>query len=370
MKMLRVMMAAAIFLASATTLRASEELRKEIAALAENILKNVKKQPVSVGQFTPTGLLASNAGPGLEEILRAELEARQKGVVQPNAKFEVKGDYALVKSKTDPDQRVIKIVARIIDKDNGDELKDLLVQANLGGTREIAELVAATVNLPILGTKGQRNEAIQDRLASPRVYIDGSMIRTNRDSPYGVELWVKPQVNAAASARKATDERGQACVDIQRDEIYELRIYNDSAHEAAVSVSIDGIDAFTYSDDRDEKTGRPKYRFYIVPPKSTVPVKGWHKTNDPKRADNVLSFLVTEYGKGAASARGATGKIGVITVTFAACWENDEQKPEDEKGARDTRNETGFGPPQKQALQGVKRHIGAVREVVSVRYSR
>jgi len=236
--------------------------------------------------------------------------------------------------------------------------------------REIAEIVAATVHLPVLGTKQQRNEAIQERLADPKVFCNGAMIKSHADSPYGVEVLVRPAADAPTMSRPAKDEMGQAFVDIKRDEIYELKLHNDGPFEVAVTVSVDGIDVFTYSDDRDEKTGRPKYSYYIIPPKGSVEVKGWHKTNDPQRADNVLSFLVTEYGKGAASARGATGKIGVITVAYAACWEKEEQKPEDEKGARDSRNETGFGPPVKQDLVGLKRHIGAVREVISVRYTR
>jgi len=356
---------------TAPTAFASDLLRDEVSALAGKILENVKNQPVTIGQFTPTGLPDSNAGPGIEEILRAEIIAK-KGTVQANASIIIKGDYALIKSKTDSNQRVLQIGARIIDRDSGTELKELRAQATLGGTREIAEIVAATVNLPILGTKQQRNEAIQNHLEHPRVHIKDSVIRTSADSPYGVEVLVKPSVTATAVPRKAEnkDDKGLAFVGIERSEIYELRLYNDSPHEAAASVRIDGIDAFTFSDDRDPKTNRPLYHYYIIPPKSCVDVKGWHKTNDPMRHDNVLSFLVTEYGKGAASARGATGQIGVITVAFAASWENESQKPDDEKGARDARNETGFGPPQKQNLKGVKRHIGAVREVISVRYTR
>ena len=49
------------------------------------------------------------------------------------------------------------------------------------------------------------------------------------------------------------------------------------------------------------------------------------------------TFLLMEYGKGAASRflRGSP-KIGTITVTFAASWAKDEDKPadEDDKGAR------------------------------------
>ena len=54
--------------------------------------------------------------------------------------------------------------------------------------------------------------------------------------------------------------------------------------------------------------GKPKFTHYIIDPKSHMDVTGWYVTSDPKRNDNVLSFLITELGKGAASKLGVSGK--------------------------------------------------------------
>ena len=57
-----------------------------------------------------------------------------------------------------------------------------------------------------------------------------------------------------------------------------------------------------------------------------------------------------------------------MTVTFALAWEGDRM-PEDEKNdqKRSARgNETGQGPETRVQQKEVQRHIGVVREVISV----
>src|SRR5437868_5351662 len=88
----------------------SSQLQEGLAKIAKEILASTKDQPVSVGSFTPTKLPFSNAGTGIEEILKGELEQLHKGIVTTTALYEVKGDYALVVSPTDPSLKEIKIV--------------------------------------------------------------------------------------------------------------------------------------------------------------------------------------------------------------------------------------------------------------------
>ena len=158
---------------------------------------------------------------------------------------------------------------------------------------------------------------------------------------------------------------GEAFVNIQRDEIYEVRVHNRSANEAAVSLTIDGLDVFTFSDVKDEKTGKPLYSHFIVQPKSTFTILGWHKTND-----KALSFLVTEYGKGASSQLKSTGPVGVLTAAFSACSLHPNDLPADDGARSLPQNETGKGPPRDTKLKEVTRTIGVVRDIISVRYTR
>jgi hypothetical protein len=62
-------------------------------------------------------------------------------------------------------------------------------------------------------------------------------------------------------------------------------------------------------------------------------------------------------------------KIGSITVTFAAAWEKDSQKPRDEPATRQA-TEIVPGAPIDAPYKTVQRHIGAFRAAVTVRYDK
>src|SRR5437870_3192613 len=83
---------------------ATSELRDKMSALAQDILKVTKQQAVTVGQFTPTGLPDVNSGPGLERLLATALGT----LARDDARFEVKGDYALVKSQLHPTLKEVR----------------------------------------------------------------------------------------------------------------------------------------------------------------------------------------------------------------------------------------------------------------------
>jgi hypothetical protein len=357
--------------------RASQELRDEMAKLARAVLGNTKNQPVTVGQFSPTGLPDSNAGLGIEQILAAALEAANRGSVRGDARYEVKGDYALVQSRTNNALKELRITARLIEKATGEEVTDLRVAVNLNGNNTIAEIVQLTAALPPAGSKEERNQEIQRRVQQPSVFIRGeqkTLISSQKDSPYAVELLVKPlrDSDRHAQPRQAREENGKAFVDIQRDELYEVRIHNNSSREVAVSLTVDGLDVFHFSKDRSEK-GQPRFTHFIVAPKGSrenpegaLTIVGWHNTIDPQARDNFLSFLVTAHGQGAVSKAGlpSRGKVGVLHVQFSHCT----QLPPGSKSR--SGNETGFGPPREVKQQAVRYEIEPPHDFVSVRYTR
>jgi hypothetical protein len=349
----------------------SSQLRDGLAKMAKEIIESTKGQPVSIGQFTPTKMPASNAGTGIEQILKAELEHLHPGVVQMTGLYEIKGDYILVPSISEPAMKEIKITIRIIESSTGDELGALKSSLRLDGTSTIAELVQLTGALPPKGDKIERNKEIQKRLEHPTVFIHGAqktLISSQKNSPYAVQILVKPlfvDPKSAATPREARVEGGQAYVEIQKEELYEVKLYNNSHKDVAAAVSIDGLDVFHFTVDRD-KHNRPKYTHFIIGPKDSVTVVGWHHTVDPNASDNFLSFLVTELGKGAASQAGiaSRGQIGVIHVQFADC--SPLRPGSKARGG----TETGFGPPRKVKQQPVRYQIEPPHDFVTIRYNR
>jgi hypothetical protein len=298
----------------------------------------------------------------------------QPGLVQKKATLSLRGRYDKVPDPRDASQILIKVTAEITNV-KGDRIGEEF--AELRDTSLIAGMLGSTVALPPAAPREKRNEILQKSLEKPSFSPEGTLIRSGPDRPFAVEILVVPIRDAPQDAkgwakvpaRAAISKDGQPFVDIKRDEVYAIRIHNnfkngDDAYEVAVLVAIDGIDVFNYSQMRDPKTRKPKYTHYVCPPGQCT-ISGWHKTNE--QSD---SFLVTKFGEGAAShAKIAHGKIGVITVKFALAWAGNEV-PGPEKGARDAGNETGFGPPVRTQLKEVERHVGVVRDVISVRYSR
>lgn len=348
---------------------ASQELRDKLANIADSILKNTKQQAVTVGQFSPTGLPDTNNGPGIEQLLTKALEAKASGIVKADALFEVKGDYSLVNSKVNSQLKVVKIITRLISKETGEELKELRVDAELTQNRTIAEVLQVTASLDPNGTQAERNKALEVKAKQPSVHLHGTnntLISSTADSKYAVEMLVKPLEDndkVAAGGRKADNEKGLAFVPIDEKELYEVKVYNNSDKPAAVSLTIDGLDVFHFSKDRNDK-GDPKFTHFILQAGDSFAIPGWH--NSLEGTENYLSFQVMEYGKGAVTKAGISsrGKVGVIHCQFANC------SPIPDGGKPKTGSETGFGPPRELQQKAVAYEVDSPHDFVTVRYTR
>lgn len=340
-------------------------MRKELVPVAKSIhalLDEESQTSVAVGDFTGPAQLDANFGPGIANDLSAELTVL-KVTIDKKASLSVKGRYALVEDKKNPDLRIVKLTIQVLDRN--DDVKSEY-RAEVRDNTTIAQVSGATVAFSPKADKQTRNEEIQKAVDKPSVHVAGTKCSATKESLFAVELLVKSDPNGRGIPRAPTIEDGQAFVEIKRDEYYEIRVYNEAAHETAVEVVIDGLNVFAFSEVKDEKTGAPKYKYYVLDPKKPSTIVGWHRTNE--RSD---SFVVTEYGKGA-SAKGqvTSGKTGVITVSFAASSNHPSDLPEDDGARNASSNETGFGPPISTNLKEVERTIGSVREIVSIRYSR
>ncbi|MFL5327902.1 MAG: hypothetical protein ACJ8C4_03220 [Gemmataceae bacterium] len=361
----------ALVLVLSSSAKAEDALRKELAEVAKSIksvLDEEKRTDIAVGEFTGPPQIDSQFGPGIQKVLTEELE-KAKVSVNKKSELSVSGNYADDAAPAFGDkQLVVKINARILAR-NGDEKHRLSTRVIKDNTT-IAKMAAVTTSLKPKADAQTRNEEIKQAIEHPSVHIAGTKVSAKETSPFGVEILVRKGPGSPAVVRQPKSEGGQAFVNILKDEIYEIRIHNKAKFEAAITVTIDGVDVFAFSEDK-KPDGTPRFTHYFIDPNTAADITGWQVSNDSKRSDNLLSFLVTELGKGAASKMGVTGKTGVITVTFAAATSGNRPTdlPEDDGGRSATNVETGFGPPQKQQIEEVKRTIGAVREVISIRYA-
>ena len=226
------------------------------------------------------------------------------------------------------------------------------------GNTELARALGIPSSLSPEATRKDRNDELRKRMDNPNTRVDAGRISTSRESPFAVEILVVDRKEAPDPARGRPAHKrknGLAFVPIQRGELYRVRIFNKAPFDAAVRLSIDGLDQFVFSNASmvldgkplplRNKNGRPRYNYRIVPSGKSIVVAGWFR--DLKTFDY---FNVTAYARSAAAElRAPDDGVGQIVVQFHACWEKDADKPADEQSKDAGGDATGRVPGGKQA---------------------
>jgi len=352
----------------------SQELRRELGELAQSIkgfLDGRSVQAIAVGQFTGPANLPTSAGPGLVQVLTEELQKRAI-TVKARAEIGIRGTYKLteVPAANPEDARLgrkvlaLKILATIEDS-FGNSLVDVDFERTLRGAEGVAGLVGLTASLAPAATEIERDRELRKQLVAPQPSISVSTVRSRAESPYGLELIVE------GVPRGASDREGLAYAEIRRGETYAVRLINDSDLETAVQLKIDGLSMYAFSELRvldGPRLGDPRYTAVILAPHKSLVIPGWHVTNE--KSD---TFQVMEYAKSAAGGLNQTSGVGTITASFQASWPTDQPPPADEPGrsrAPGAGDATGFGPRVDARYEEVKRNLGVIRDVISVRYTK
>jgi hypothetical protein len=361
-------------LCPATPAGAAESL--DLGPLAKDLkalLKAQGQKDIAVGEFTGPPGQQGGGGAGLQQGLIAALKAVGVGI-DAGANLYVKGDYLFDEdSDRDYDRSVLRVMLTVRDK-RGKPLLDLEKKVRkkkidkkveIRNLREQIKAAGGTTSFPLNFTNADAAEEFYKRLKKPSVHLAGTRIQAVEGSPYSIEIRARKGRKGRAAARKPTlGKKGLAFVALAPGELYEIHIKNNSRFDVAVSVHIDGLDTFTFSDVKNETTGRPLYSHYVIPAGSEDKIKGWHRDND-----KVDAFEVTGFGESeAAKLLKGNATVGTITVLFHPAWKG--KKPPD--GARSAAGDLGTkrGPPLREKRKEVRRTIGALREAISVRYHR
>jgi hypothetical protein len=357
-------LALALLAALAAPARADDALRTELAAIAKGIAEAVKglgHDAIAVGEFTGPAQLAATGGPAVAKTLGEEL-ARNGLAVKRVAAVGVKGEFEDVKDKQSG------LLAARIKGTVTDRSGKVLFSFSRGvfGDRVLAALFGTTAQLPADLPPKERSAAVEKSLDKPKAHVQGARVAAAADSPYAVEIWVAPRPGGKYEPRPATLESGLAFVPIRRGEVFAVRLINNSKFEAAVTLTLDGLSLFAFSDVRDGKTGRPRYSVVYVPAGQEVFLRGWHRTNEVSE-----EFVITEYAKSAAAQLRSSAATGTVTAAFAAAWPKNAAPPPDEPAGRTrSADAVGRGARFRQKFVETERHVGVVRATVSVRYSK
>lgn len=322
---------------------------------------------IAIREFQGPSELQASAGPGLIQSFQAVFQKHGVKVVEDAAVI-LTGDYLLVSGVGD--QVTVRILGSLMDR-SGDVLTDFTlsdaklpghnashVQGDVSAPADVVNLLGVTTDLYPEDSKHDRNHDLKKRIQNPTVHIQGSRCAASSRSPYQVEVLIGP------SPLTLHEQSGKAFVNLQRADVYTVRLYNNSEYDAAVKLCIDGLNVFTFSELR-KPDGEPRYSVYIIPAGRMIELKGWHRTNE-----RVDQFQVMKYADSAAATLGHKKDIGTITASFFAAWPKGGTRPHDEDFvSKGKGNATGFGPPTRQVAKEVQREIGVLRSSVSIRYA-
>jgi hypothetical protein len=311
--------------ASGNVARSPVEMRKQLADAAREIaqvLGDEARDEVAIREFTGPPTPGANPGAMMQSILIAELKQR-KVKIADKAELDVVGEYLLLDEENSNDLNVRLVIA--VRNRRGKRLAELNIDIVTPGQQDLVKLLAMTADLAKVPGNAPRDMEIKKALNRPSLRFDGSKIKVSAASPYAVEMLVRQEGGPVLKALPAKEVKGQAFVEIKKGEEYALRLHNTSKSEVAVSVTVDGVDAFHFF---EPAANRPEV--FLIPPGKTRLISGWPRTSAVKSAGKVLdekfagikrtigpltAALSVRYSSSGASNRLATsqGKVGPVT---------------------------------------------------------
>ncbi len=347
-----------------------DALRTELKLLAEDVAKIIQKKgggAVAIGEFGGSVEVVGHSGPGIQLTLSEELQAAGISIENSNHRFEISGRYqpfhdtaesrekAGGKPQEATNLNAVKLVAFLIDKETGEPLAERPTGRLIFGSETVPAILGLNTSNKPLRDPRDLSDSFAEARRKPQVDLSGSRI-TGKSGQFAIEVIVKQ--GDEYNSKPVKMEKGHPFTALDESDIYGVRLINNSPHEVAVDLRIDGINAFAFSDS--------KSHYWIVSPRSSSDVYGWH------RSDKVTTEfkVVANFPDTAASKLNLkpSPSIGLITASFSASWEKDEDRPADEPELEG--RGTGFGDDIDLNTIEVSRTIGQIRDNLSVRYEK
>lgn len=342
--------------------KGDDALVKELRAMtSEHIMPLVEKRgggAIAVGGFTAATSVRGGAGPEIQMCLSGILREMNAKVDSDDYRYEITGNYLPYEDK-DSGLQGVKLVGRLVDAEDGTTLGEF--PRFVFGPESVPRMLGLSVSSK--GTTDPEMQSVSFRRAmkAPRTFMQDSQISASPSSQYSIEI-LSRQGNQFRPFAPRKDRKSRPFVDIPRDQVYAVRLINHSDHDAAVQLTIDGVNVFAFS----QQSPKPKY--WIVPAKKNgkpgqTLVRGWDKNSSSS-----FEFKVVDFPSSAAARVNLrpSSNIGLITACFSACWEHERDRPRSEGRTR----ATGFGKEIVDRKTRVQRHIGQVRDVITIRYER
>jgi hypothetical protein len=328
------------------------------AGRIKQLLDAERESSIALNQFIAPARLAASSSPGIRKVLEEALRKRDVRI-KKNARLEITGEYREIEDPRDK-RTVVRFLGHIVDQDTGRPVSDCEVKVD--NITSIAVLVGATMELPPTPVTEDREQSIREGIRKPSAHVAATRISAGSRSPFAIEILTGPAAcsDPELRSRAAVVDEGQAYMNIRTDERYAVLLINDAPFDAAVTLTVDGLSMFAFSENKD-------YGYVFLPQHSRALITGWHKTNE-----NAERFVVTDYARSAAASRSLvpSADLGVVTACFAAAWPVKGNPPPDEGMEGRSSRATGRGPITRTDFVEVDRKTGRLRASISVRYTK
>jgi hypothetical protein len=341
----------------------SQTLREQLAPVVRVLARGIKENgnnSLALADFADPVDPPSSGGTLIAKVLAEELENHALRI-DPSAKVHVQGKYRLVEDKKSK-LAAVRIEATVTDA-NGKVLHK--INQKVFGESLIGALLGVTANLPLTTNERDRCQVMVQSTEKPAVTVEGDQVAPSATSPYAVEVLAASGPNPSYQAVTPQVHNGLAYLALKKDHVFAIKLINNSDQEAAVTLTIDGVNTFAFS--AQEKGHKQQYNLWFVPPKKTITVRGWFYDED-----RLIPFTPEKFPRLGGFTLPVNSKVGAITATFAASWFKWNQPPADEPKYKVWNEDCTRGPrinplPLKEET---KVNYGLIRAMVTVRYKR
>ena len=354
---------------AAASLRADElgsKLEKKFVAIKRDLFDARGLTSVAVGEFSGAAQLQASGGAGISS---AVIDAFQRlGLkIDRKARLEVTGRY---RRGSVNGLNSLRIHLRFEDNETGEPA--LETDTDVVDAATVMRIVGGTGDISG-ATRAEQSAKVGQILEQPAASVGknaGAEIASTRIAPdsqsvYAIEMHVKTP-SGDFRPRAAVVKDGQAFVSLARDDVYAVRLINDSDLDAAVTLAVDGLSMFAFSDRPQDREAR-----LIIPRHSNSLIVGWYRNDGPQGSNE---FLVSKLAEAAVARQmpPSSAQIGMVTATFAVAWPRDAQAPPGEEPEVPTKDEiaTAIGKPIDQPFQKVDYLFGKARAAITVRYNK
>ncbi|QDS90163.1 hypothetical protein EC9_43690 [Rosistilla ulvae] len=355
--------------ASAASDDVTPTVREAMVKMSDEIARYIAADPdtkgqVAIGAFQ--GPSSSGAGARIVQSLRENLKSKCE-IVDVGAAYTISGRFM--------GQKLDGQFVTIIEAEIGDALGNTVQKLRRKVVTAIEEGLAffgpSSVDLSAQSqaaksdkpdseqskTDSTTAEILVSSIVKPETHLDANRkTRMNPadGSPYGLEIALK-QADGKYRSLPITKSDGIATVDLKADQIYAVRLFNDSARPVGCRLTIDGINTFALSLDANY---RGKETIMELQPHAKFLIKGWHHTGNLSH-----EFRISDYGDTPASKFGVFDGVGMLTATFF-----EATAPQGYAATREFA--TGIGDEVAMRYRDGQSKFGKPIAAVSVRYVR